>query len=141
MPAGKLDAALPHIGIIPVFERRNKIMGASPLCSLDYFIPGRILPAVGNVFINRPGKKVNILLHHTDILPQALYRIMVNILPVQADFTFVNIVEAGNQITKCSLAAAGRPHNGNLFSRADFQIQIPKNNVVIIGVFKADIVK
>ena len=73
--------ALSHIGVIPILQCRNKLMRARLLRRLHHFIPRGILPAVSDIFIDRAGKKINVLLYHTDILPQALNRIPMDIFP------------------------------------------------------------
>ena len=97
-------------------------MRARLLRRLHHFIPRGILPAVSDIFIDRAGKKINVLLYHTDILPQALNRIPMDIFPVQQNLPLVNIIKPGNQIAQRRLSATGRTHNGNLLALMNLQI-------------------
>ena len=52
-----------------------------------------------------------------------------------------HIVKAGDQVAQRGLAAAGRTDQGQILPRADLEIDMAQDFVVIVGVLKADILK
>ena len=62
---------------------------------------------------------------------------MLDILAVQQDLSFRDIIESGDQIAQCRLSSTGGADDCHLFPRMDLQVQIRKYLIVIIRIFKA----
>ena len=112
-------------------------MCSGAFCRLDHVFFGSSRTSIGDIFINRTGEQIYILLHDTDIAPQALQRKMLDILTVQQDLSFRDIIESGDQIAQCRLSSTGGSDDRHLFPRMDLQVQIRKYLIVIIRIFEA----
>jgi hypothetical protein len=72
LSAGQLDAALAHIGVVAVLQRKDELFRARQTGGGFDLLPGSAGLAIGDVLRHRATEQVHVLLHDTDILPQAL---------------------------------------------------------------------
>ena len=96
----------------------------SRLSGFLHFLHGNPFPAVYQVFIYGPLEQPGILQNHGKGSPQAVPCNPVNILPVQVDAPFVNIVETHQQVDHRSFPRPCRPYYGNLLPRAGMKIKV-----------------
>ncbi len=66
---------------------------------------------------------------------------MTDILAVEGDFAGGDIVEAGDQIAERGLPGTGRPYDCDLLPGVDREVQIPEHPVVVVRVFKGDVME
>ena len=141
LPAAQLDAALTDVGVVAVLQRTDKGVGPGQAGSLLNFGAGRAGAAIGDVLRHRAAEQVNVLLHDADGPAQAVQRHAAHVLAVNQDLAARHIIEAGDQVAQRRLAAAGRPDERDILARADVQINVAQDLVVVVGVLKADVVK
>ena len=72
LPSGELDSTLSDICIISIGKCHDKFVGIGIFCSSNHFFPCRIRLSIPYIFKNRSRKQVYILLHHSDMVTQAL---------------------------------------------------------------------
>ena len=92
-------------------------MGAGQFRRCLHFLVRRVQPAVPDILPHRAGEQMGILQHHCDVLPQPVARIVLDILPVDGDLAFFDIVEPVQQVCNRGLSRAGGADKGNLLSR------------------------
>ena len=63
-------------------------MCSGAFCRLDHVVFGSSRTTIGDIFIDRTGEQIHILLHDTNIAPQALQCKLLNILTIQQDLSF-----------------------------------------------------
>ena len=122
-------------------QSADKGIGSGQAGSLLNFGAGRAGAAIGDVLRYRAAEQVNVLLHDADGPAQAVQRHAAHVLAVNQDLAARHIIETGDQVAQRCLAAAGRPDERDILARADMQINVAQDLVVVVGVLKADVVK
>ena len=137
LSAGQLDAALAHIGVVAVLQRKDELFRARQTGGGFDLLPGSAGLAVGDVLLHRAAEQVHVLLYDTDILPQALQGDPADVLPVNEDAAAGHLVKAGDQVAQGSFAAAGGTHQRQTLPGADVQADVVQHLVVVVRVLKA----
>ena len=121
LPAGKLDAALAHIGVVAAVQRRDELVRAGQLCGLLHLGAGGVRTPVEDVFVHGSAEQINVLLHDADGPAQGFQRYGFHIAAVDAHMAGRCVVKTGNEVAQRRLAAAGRPYESQLFTGAHIQ--------------------
>src|SRR4029453_6614958 len=98
-------------------------MRVSSLGCLYRTLNSRIGPAVENVVEYRPVKKRRVLRHQTDRCAQAFLRHFCNILTVDVDVAFLDLVEPQQQLDERRLAGTRAADESNSLAWMDHQRQ------------------
>ena len=72
LSAGQLYTPFSHISIITVLQSHDEFMSPGTLCRIDHIFFRSPGTSISDIFIDRTGEKIHILLYDTDIAPQTL---------------------------------------------------------------------
>ena len=89
-----------------------------------YLAHRRLRPGVGNVVADRIGKQHGVLQDDADEPPQADRRIHADILAIEQDLPFIELIEAHQQVDDSRLAGPCRPDECNLVPRPDLEAEV-----------------
>ncbi|MNN44008.1 hypothetical protein D3C81_1582760 [compost metagenome] len=93
----QLHSAFPDLGVIPVRQLHDEIMGIRRLGRCDNLLITRRRIAKENIIPHRAAEQEIVLQHHPHGPPQALLRQCSDILTVHAQAAFRNIIEPRNE--------------------------------------------
>ncbi|MND61060.1 hypothetical protein D3C80_523060 [compost metagenome] len=141
----QLDAALSHQGVVTavalaVAELADETIGLGAGRSGADLRLGRIGAAIGDVVANRAVQQRGVLGDHADGAAQAVLGDLGHVLPVDADFPTVHVVETQQQVDQGGLASAGAADQTDFFARADVQAQVVEYLTLAV-VVEADLVE
>ena len=106
LAAGEFDAALSNIGIVTIRKFHDEVMCISKLGCFDYLFPGCTGSAIADILDYRTGEKLYILLHDSDVIPEALELDVTDIFAVDLYRAVSNIVKSRNEAAESCLTAA-----------------------------------
>ena len=116
-------------------------MRARQLGRLNDLLPGGARLPVGDVFIDRPGKQVDILLYHPDLLPEGVEGEGADVLPVDQDASAGHVVEPRDQVAKGGFATARRPDQRDAFPGFDRQVDVRKHRGRVVRIVEPDLLE
>ena len=90
-------------------------------CGSNDFLSGRTRLAVTDIFINRTGKQIDILLYDSDVIAQTLECDFFDIVPVDINISTRRLIKTRDQRTKCSLAGTGGTDQRHICTRRNIQ--------------------
>ena len=120
LPAGELDAALAHHGVVAMIELDDELVRMGPPRRQLDFLISRARPAVPDVLEKTAMKQVRVLRDERYGSPEALLSDLTNVLAVDADGAFVHIVHAQQQAHEGGFAGAARPHEADALPRREW---------------------
>ena len=116
-------------------------MCISKLGCFDYLFPGCTGSAIADILDYRACEKINILLHDSDVIPEALELDVTDIFAVDLYRAVSNIVKSRNEAAESCLTAAGRTDQSNIRARFDIKIDVTKDSVRTVLIFERYIFK
>ncbi|MNL42007.1 hypothetical protein D3C87_1644410 [compost metagenome] len=111
LAARQLDAALAHEGVVagaalPVAQLTDELIGLGIDSGTADLCVARIGAAVGDIVANGTVQQGSVLGDHADGAAQAVLRHVRNVLPVNANLSAVDIIEAQQQVDERGFARA-----------------------------------
>ena len=130
LTAGNIGAALLDIGIIPIGEGFNEIMGAGQLAGVDQFFIGGIGIAPAEIFLDGAGEQHIFLQDHGHIVTQNLQVIVPHVHTADFQCAFGHIVQSGDQLDKGGFTGTGTAQDTNGGAGGDMQIHFLQRPVL-----------
>ena len=115
-------------------------MDVCPFRRFDDLLLRRAGATVTDVFAQRAGEHVDLLLHDSDRAAERFERHVANVLPVDQHPAAGNVVEARHQRAERRLAAAGRSDQSKSSAGCDPEVQIVKNLPAVV-VTEGDVIE
>ena len=85
---------------------------------------GGVDAAVADVFADGAGKEKHVLLHNADVAAQRIQLDMLDILAVEENAAFADIIKARNQLAERGFAASGRAHQRQRLPGGDGKVDV-----------------
>ena len=98
LPAGNIGTALLDIGIIPIGEGADKVIGLRQTTGVYQLLVGRIGVAPAQVLLYRPAEQGILLQYHRHIVPQCLQVIVPHIHAAYLYTAASHIVQTGDEL-------------------------------------------
>ena len=114
-------------------ELQNKVVCFSAFGGFDHIFIIRIGAAVNDVFTHRTVQQRGVLRHHANLGTQAVLCDVGNILSIDQDAAFANIVETQQQIDDGGFPRTGSPYQTDFFAGTDGEIELVDN--IFVGGF------
>ena len=140
LSAGKSGASFAYISVISIRQFHDKIMDACTFGGFDDLIVSSTWFSIGNIIFNGSIKKINILLHHTDLASKAFQSQPTDILSIYSNGTAGHIIKSWQKRADRGFSASGRSHQGNGSSSRDIDRNIGKYRSLIIAVMERNMI-
>ena len=137
----KFHAALSYICIVSVRQLHDEIMGVCRFRGADHILIRRVRHSIANVFHDRSGKQIDILLHQSDVGMQILLTQFAHVDSVYADRTFRCIIKTRNERTESRFSSARCADQRHILTGFHVQIHVRQDRRRIGFIVETDIIK
>src|SRR2546423_5014486 len=140
LAARELDAALTHLGVVPLGEPDDELVGVGRLRRRDHVTLAGPWPGVSNVLGDAGREEHRILRYYRELSSEVLKPEVPEVNAVEPDLTFSRVVEPREQADQRALAGAGRTRDPKAGTRLDVERDVVQYRT-IVAVGERDIPK
>ncbi len=102
------------------------------LGSCDDFLVSGIQLSIGDIFTDSACKQEIVLRHNAHLLPETLNADALDIMPVNPDNPFLDIIKTADEVDNGCFSGASRSHEGNCLTWLDVEAHIIENVCVFV---------
>ena len=113
-------------------QLHDEVMRLRTLGREEHLRIGCIRSAIDQIITHRAMQQRGVLRDHTDLLAQAVLRDVMDVLSIQQDFSFVQVVKTQQQIDDGAFTRAGASDQADFFTRCDGKVQMLQQRFVFI---------
>src|SRR5947208_10166861 len=140
LAARELDAALTHLGVVPLGEPDDELVGVGRLRRRDHVTLAGPWPGVSNVLGDAGREEHRILRYNRELTAEVLKPEVPEVNAVEPDLTLCRVVEPREQADQRALAGAGRTRDPKAGTRLDVERDVVQYRT-ILAVGERDIPK
>ena len=141
LSAGQFDAPLSDIGVISIRKSHDKFMGIGIFGGIDNLFSCSAGFPVSDVFVDRAGKEINILLYDPDLTAETLQRYFADIIAVNFYTAAGDIIKPGDQGAESRFSGAGGAYQRYIRAGRHVQTDVVQDTVIILFIMEGNIFK